>query len=336
MSECDKEIAEIYRHIDENFDAYVEKLRRYIKQKSVSSQDIGVKDCAKIALGFVKDLGAEVELVEYDLPYAQPIVYGKLESYRGRKTLINYHMYDTTQVPDPERWISPPWEARIVELPTFGKSIVGRGAINSKGPSMAFINALNAIKEVTGDVPVNLFLVLEGEEEIESPSLEPFVKEHLEELKTADAEYSHRAGQDDKGIPRLMLGNKGELDLEFEVVVRPEDTHSGSKPVLDSAVWRLIWAFNSLCDSSDEIAIDGWRDEVKPPTDDEMELLKKLSETLDEEAFKASLGKTSGFRKDVQGLEMLKAYTYEPTLNINLPSTRLGDILTSTALSTLK
>ena len=317
MSETDREIAAIHRHIDENFDAYVERLKRYIRQKSVSSQDMGVKEWADMVLGFVEDLGAEAELVKYDLPYAQPIVYGKLKSKRGRKTLINYHMYDTMPVPDPDEWVCPPWEAKIVDLPPFGESIVARGAINSKGPSMAFINALEAIEAVTGDVPVNLFLIFDGEEEINSPSLEPFVKEHLEELKKADAEYMHGARQDAKGVPRLTLGCKGEMDLEFEVVVRPEDTHSGSKPILDSAVWRLIWAFNSLCDSSDEIAIEGWRDEIRPPTEEELGLLRKLAETLDEEAFKESIGRTPRFRKGMHGLEMLKAYTYEPTLNIS-------------------
>ena len=159
MSETDMEIAEIYRYIDDNFDEYVERLRRYIQQKSVSSLDLGVKECANMVVGFMDDLGAEAELVTYNLPYSQPIVYGKLESERGRKTLINYHMYDTMPVPDPGEWISPPWKARIVDLQPFGDCIVGRGAINDKGPSMAFINALDAIEKVTDDVPVNLFLI---------------------------------------------------------------------------------------------------------------------------------------------------------------------------------
>ena len=317
MMEADREIVRIYQHIADNFDGYVEKLRRYVKQKSISSLDVGVKDCADMVLGFVEELGAEVELVEYDHPCAQPIVYGTLNSKSGEKTLINYQMYDTMPAPGPENWISPPWEARIVELPDLGRCIVGRGVFNDKGPSMAFINALSAIEAVAGDVPVNLIFVIEGEEEINSPSLEPFVREHMDELKNADATYFHRARQDEKGVPRLILGNKGEMDLEFEVSLRPEDTHSGSKPILDSAIWRLIWAFNSLCDSNDEIAIEGWRDEIRPPTEEETGLLEKLVETLDEEAFRLSLGGGERFRKDLRGIEMLKAYTYEPTLNIS-------------------
>ena len=94
---------------------------------------------------------------------------------------------------------------------------------------MAFLCALSAIRDVADEVPVNLIFALEGEEEINSPSLKLFADERKGDLADADAMYFHRARQDEKGIPRLVLGNKGEMDLTFRVEVRPEDTHSGGR-----------------------------------------------------------------------------------------------------------
>lgn len=120
MSPHDRDVQRIHQHIDARFDEYLERLRACMRQQSISSLDVGVKQCAELVLGWVRGLGADADLVSYDHEYAQPIVYGRLNSRAGTRTLVNYQMYDTMPVPDPENWISPPWEARIVNLPGLG------------------------------------------------------------------------------------------------------------------------------------------------------------------------------------------------------------------------
>src|SRR5205814_3596421 len=91
-------------------------------------------------------------------------------------------MYDVKQF-DPAEWTSPPLEARIVDKPNIGKSIVGRGAVNQKGPEAAFLAALHAIRGAGKKMPVNLVMVAEGEEEIGSPHIGQIV--HRPEVQSA-------------------------------------------------------------------------------------------------------------------------------------------------------
>ena len=84
-------------------------------------------------------------------------------------------MYDVKQV-DPSEWSSPPWDAALVDKPGFGKVVVGRGAVNQKGPEATFIAALHAIRGAGRKLPVNFVLVAEGEEEIGSPHFPQVVR----------------------------------------------------------------------------------------------------------------------------------------------------------------
>src|SRR4030088_3417347 len=91
------------------------------------------------------------------------------------KTVGLYFMYEVTQV-DPSEWSSPPWDARIVDKPDFGKVVVGRGAVNQKGPEATFLAALHAIRGAGRKLPVNFVLMAEGEEEIGSPHFPQVVR----------------------------------------------------------------------------------------------------------------------------------------------------------------
>src|SRR4030088_1303531 len=126
------------------------------------------------------------------------------------KTVGLYFMYEVTQV-DPSEWSSPPWEARIVDKPNFGKVVVGRGAVNQKGPEATFLAALHAIRGAGRKVPVNLVLVAEGEEESASPHFPQIVRSP--EVKAALAKcsgvYMPFAAQDPTGLVTLDLGSKG-------------------------------------------------------------------------------------------------------------------------------
>src|SRR5204863_4350285 len=131
------------------------------------------------------------------------------------KTVGLYFMYDVKQF-DPAEWSSPPLAGRIVDKPGFGKVIVGRGAVNQKGPESAFLAALHAMRGAGRKMPVNLVMVAEGEEEIGSPHIPQLVRrsEVLAALKKCVGVFMPSATQDLDGIVTVNLGSKGVIELE--------------------------------------------------------------------------------------------------------------------------
>src|ERR1043165_4073713 len=119
-------------------------------------------------------------------------------------------MYDVKQV-DPAEWSSPPWDAALVNKPGLGKVIVGRGAVNQKGPQCALLAALHAIRGAKVKLPVNLVLVAEGEEEIGSPHFPQIVRrpEAQAALSRCAGIFMPSAGQGLDGIVTVSLGAKG-------------------------------------------------------------------------------------------------------------------------------
>lgn len=308
---------DVFDYIDQNFESYVEKLQIYLRQPSVSATREGIDACASLTAKFLEEVVDEVWVESFDTPPPNPkcpIVAGRIRSDReGAKTLIVYAGHYDVQPAEPlEEWKSPPFAADIRE----GK-IFARGASDHKGPPMAVINAIDAIRSVTGSIPLNIVVIIEGEEEIGSPSLVPFIKKHQDEIKKADGVYYCGTGQVQPDKIKLSLGPKGPLNLEFEVRTRASNVHSGNKPILDSAAWRLIWAFASMVDENERILIDGFYDDLRSPTEQEMRLLETLAEKLDEDELRKKLGDAPKFSRDLHGVDLLKALCFEPTFNVS-------------------
>ncbi|MGB9714564.1 MAG: M20/M25/M40 family metallo-hydrolase [Candidatus Bathyarchaeales archaeon] len=144
-----------------------------------------------------------------------PVVYGFYNA-GAEKTLIIYMMYDTQPVDDPG-WIVPPLEGRVVEMEPFGKCLVARGVINTKGELGAFINACESIIASGEEIPLNLIFVAEGEEELGSRHLPEFINKYMDKLKEADAVFFPTADQDEKGKVLMTLGVKGVVYFELEL-----------------------------------------------------------------------------------------------------------------------
>ena len=160
--------------------------------------------------GFFEQLGCQESRV-YDVGQTEwgaqgnPVVYAKCDEGAPR-TLVIYWMYDTMPVTQPDVWVAPPFEGRLVEQAPFKKVLIGRGATNSKGPQMAQLNALMSIKAVTGKLPVNLIFVAEGDEERMDVGLRKFVTDHADLFKDADAMWSD-GGQSYSGRGSISEGN---------------------------------------------------------------------------------------------------------------------------------
>ncbi len=299
----------IYDYIDQHFDEHLAATQRYLRQPSISTQNVGIQVCAEMTAGMLRNLGCDASVVP--LEGGHPVVYGYLASKSSERTLVIYGMYDVQPVEPLEAWVSPPFEANIV-----GDRIIARGAFNTKGPLMGFLNAVQSIQAVTGDVPVNLMFVIEGEEELASRSLPQFIAKYKEELKAADAVYFHLPTEMVKGIPQILLGCKGAALFELEVETLKTDAHSLAAPVVNSPVWRLIWALNSMRGADDRIVIDGFYENARPPSDGEMRLLTDLIDAWGPDGLGAMYGVTD-FRQGLQGVDFVREVIFGPTLNIN-------------------
>lgn len=300
---------QIYDYIDQHFDEHLAATQRYLRQPSISAKNLGIQECAEMTAEMLQGLGAEARLVP--LEGGNPVVYGRLTSKSTDRTLLVYGMYDVQPVEPLEAWESPPFEANVVD-----DRIVARGALNTKGPLMAFIHAVHSIQAVTGDVPVSMVFLIEGEEELGSPHLPQFIEKHVDELETADAMYFHLPFEIVKGRPQVWLGCKGIACFELEAKTLLTDAHSMAAPVVNSPVWRLIWALNSMRGADERIVIDGFYENVRPPTDEDERLLTDLLDVWGPSAFKAMYGITQ-FREGLSGVDFVREEIFAPTLNID-------------------
>src|SRR5881227_2783531 len=157
----------------------VARLQEWIRQPSIAAENRGVNEGCELTMRMLKDAGFDqVTKIPTD---GQPGIFATLDAGAPR-TLGLYFMYDVKQV-DPAEWSSPPWDAKLVEKADIGMVIIGRGAVNQKGPESSLIAALHAIRASGRKLPVNLVLVAEGEEEIGSPHFPQIV--HRPEVMAA-------------------------------------------------------------------------------------------------------------------------------------------------------
>src|SRR5206468_7683016 len=141
-----------------------------------------------------------------------PGVFARLDAGAPR-TFGLYFMYDVKQA-DSAEWSSPPFEARVVEKPGFGKVVMGRGAVNQKGPEAAFLAALHAIRGAGKKLPINIVLVAEGEEEVGSPHFRQVVQhpDVAAALKKAIGVVMPAASHDPDGNVSVLLGATGVIE----------------------------------------------------------------------------------------------------------------------------
>lgn len=212
--------------------------------------------CADWLIGKLNDAGLKTE----KHPTAgHPVVIARNQHQQGRKTVLIYGHYDVQPVDPVELWNSPPFEATVKD-----GIIYARGSTDNKGQHFAHIcGVADTIKE-HGKLPVNLIFLLEGEEEIGSPNLEPFLKQHADELK-CDVVVVSDTGMVGPGVPTLTYGLRGIACLEFTLKGPSIDLHSGiyggavANPA--TVVAELI---ASLHHADGKIAIEGFYDDVKP------------------------------------------------------------------------
>ncbi len=313
-----------YARIDKDIKGHISRVRRLLRQPSSSQEDLGIDECADLVADLYREVGCDkAEVIPTE---GNPIVYGECKGASDR-TLLVYFMYDTMPFGEPG-WTSPPMKAEMVDmrLPS-GKvrAIVNRGADNTKGPLAAFLNALAACNKADGRPPVNVVLVAEGEEELGSPNLAKYVRDDKKRLSKADACYFPFFSQDSKGTSILYLGVKGTIYFEMECSGKnwgrgPQefDIHSSNNAWVDSPAWRLVDALGTMAtDNGNKILIEGFEDDIVPPSKEDEELMKGLAERYDPGAFKRAMKVKNMKLPDDDREGLIREYTYGTTLNID-------------------
>ena len=316
----DSDLQPIVTEIQKQHDQNVQRLQTWIRQPSIAAENRGMQEGCKLMMDMLRDAGfAQVTQVPTD---GQPGVFATMDN-GAAKTIGLYFMYDVKQV-DPSEWSSPPFEAALVDKPSFGKVVVGRGAVNQKGPEATFLAALHAFKAAGRKPPVNFVFVAEGEEEIGSPHFPQIVRrpEILAALKKCTGLYMPSASQNPDGEVTIDLGSKGVMELELVSSGErwgrgpKQDVHSSLKAMTDSPAWHLVEALTTLVTPDGNTpAIANYMDKVRPLSATEKQMIAVAAKREDEATRKRTLG-INHWINDVPYQQALEMLVSRPTVNI--------------------
>ncbi|WP_189004795.1 M20/M25/M40 family metallo-hydrolase [Deinococcus roseus] len=231
------------------------------------------------------------------------------EAGEGPRTLLIYNHYDVQPETPLELWDSPPFEATERD----GR-LYGRGISDDKGEFISRLAAVRALKaQHGGTLPLKIKWLLEGEEEIGSPSLSPFVHAHAEELG-ADGCWWEFGSIDPQGRPVIYAGLKGIICLELRAKVSDSDLHSSLGAVVDNPLYKLSKAIASLRDETGKVTIDGFYDDVRAPSAADLDAVQRIPD--ESKAVQQAYG-IKGFLQEVSGAGYYQRLVFEPCLNVN-------------------
>jgi len=310
----------IHAEIEKRHDESVKRLQDWIRQPSIAAENRGMNEGCELTMRMLREAGFQ-QAVKIPTE-GQPGIFATLDAGAPR-TLGLYYMYDVKQA-DPAEWSSPPFEAALVDKPGLGKVVMGRGAVNQKGPEASFLAALHAIRGAGKKLPVNLVFVAEGEEEIGSPHFPQIVRrpEVMAALKNCLGIFMPSASQGLDGEVTMTLGAKGVI--ECELISSGErwgrgprkDVHSSNKARLDSPAWHLVEALATLVSpDGNDPAIAGFADKARAISEAEKKMIAEAARRLSEAEAKKLLG-VEHWVHDVSWREALELLMSRPTVNI--------------------
>ncbi|MFN8513985.1 MAG: M20/M25/M40 family metallo-hydrolase [Thermomicrobiales bacterium] len=301
----------VFAAIERERDGAIADLARFVQQPSVSAQGQGLRECADLTRDLLRADGVPAEV--YEVPGGPPLVLGRVAAGPGgdpSRTLFCYAHYDVQPVEPVERWIDPPYSGAVRD----GR-LWGRGASDNKSGVLAFSKAARAWREVAGGPPVNLIIFAEGEEEIGSIHLGPWVAAHPELLR-ADGMLCLDGGiVESAGVPEVALGLKAILYIELRVRTMADDVHSLNAAIVPNAAWRLVEALATFRAPDGTILIPDWLDGYQEPTAADEALVDAEAVRVDAATWRRELGIDAFANgRDLRGA--VRDRRYRPTCNI--------------------
>ena len=287
-----------------HLDDAVRETAELCAQPSVSASGEGIMSCAARVGELLARHGLAVERFETG---GNPVLVGRA-SGEGSRTLLFYNHYDV-QPPEPlALWTNPPFSPIVRDGALFA-----RGAKDDKGELAARLWALEAVRAAhDGRLPCGVLFVVEGEEEIGSPHIAEFVRQHRDALRCQGALWEE-GGTNAEGRPEMVLGRRGLLAVELAVQTLTTDAHSGGAHALPNAAWRLVRALSTLKDAHDHILIPGFYDRARPPSPLDLALIETMNDP--EPALREAYGPRE-FVNGLRGRDLLRAL-FNPTCTID-------------------
>ncbi len=270
---------QLFSYIDENKERYVSELVEFLEIPSISSLTEHNEDtlsCANWVVDHIKSIG--IENAHLVMTPGHPIVYAEwLEAGTDAPTILIYGHYDVQPVDPLELWTSPPFEPTIRDGKLFA-----RGSSDDKGQVFVHLKAIEALFKTYGKLPVNIKLMIEGEEEAGSSNLETFIENNQEMLKCDTVLVSDTEWFAD-GLPSICYSLRGISFVEVKVIGPNRDLHSGTfGGAVDNPINVLAWMISQLKDRYGRITIPGFYDDVVDLTIEEREGFKELPFDLEE------------------------------------------------------
>jgi acetylornithine deacetylase/succinyl-diaminopimelate desuccinylase-like protein len=298
-------LSELHGYVDANAETFLEELCDFVRQPSQTGLLDQVRAGGEYAVALAQRAGWQAELAEVgDLA---PIVVAELQGPPGSKTLLLYSHYDVISPEPVSEWTYPPYSATRVD----GR-IYGRGATDSKANVLSFMKAAQSFLATRGAPPLNLKMILEGEEERGSGNLHEFMDGYAERLR-ADAALSFDGGIDASGVPKIGLGTSGMLYVELVAKGARKELHSAQARLYVNPAWRLTWALASIKGPDERVLIDGFCDGIEPPSDEDRRLMAAMPWNDQRQLDEAGL---ESFLTGVRGQAAIERLLFQPGLAI--------------------
>ena len=298
----------VEEYVDQNREKTLAELVELLEIPSVSTDESSrgeVARCADHVADRMREAGLETTIFPTE---GHPVVYGERLEAPGRPSVLVYGHYDV-QPPDPvDLWRHGPFHPTVED-----GFLVARGATDDKGQFYALLKGVQAALAVHGKLPVNVKMLIEGEEEIGSPNLVPFVRRETERL-ACDVVLISDSSQFAVDVPAITYGLKGLVYLEITVRGPTKDLHSGSYGGAVANPANVLARMIAACQGPfGKIAIPGFYDDVRPLEDREREEFRQLP--FDEAAFARETGVPALFGEE--GYSTLERKWARPTFDVN-------------------
>ncbi|POF31755.1 dipeptidase [Roseibium marinum] len=308
-----RSIDKVLSHIDANLESSLERLFHLLKIKSISTDPAFAGPCREAAVWLAGELNAIGIAASVRSTSGHPMVVGHRQSGKSGPHVLFYGHYDVQPVDPLDLWDRDPFDPAIVTREDGTKVIVARGASDDKGQLMTFVEAARAFIAETGDLPVDVTILFEGEEESGSPSLHPFLEANKDEL-SCDFALVCDTGMWDASTPAISVMLRGMVGDEIIVRAASRDLHSGmyggSAQNPNHIVADII---AGLHDENGRVTLPGFYDGVIEVPDQVKELWQKLGFSAEEFLGEVGLKFPRG-EKDRSALEHIWT---RPTAEVN-------------------